>query len=70
MLADVNHVKTSHPATGRQVMLYFMDNIGGVDFLLAELVDITEVIEMTIGKFREYQAGCKYAEGFRKVEAW
>jgi LmbE family N-acetylglucosaminyl deacetylase len=98
MLAGVHHVKTDLPATGRQVTLYFMDNIGGVDFLPTELVDISEVIDIkkralachesqvrifkdmldvdlldmieTTGKFRGYQAGCKYAEGFKKVEAW
>jgi LmbE family N-acetylglucosaminyl deacetylase len=32
-------------------------------------VDLLDVVE-TVGKFRGYQAGCKYAEGFMKVEAW
>ncbi len=32
-------------------------------------VDLFDVVE-TIGKFRGYQAGCLYAEGFVKVEAW
>jgi N-acetylglucosamine malate deacetylase 1 len=97
-LAGVGNVKTKHPATDRQVTLYFMDNLGGIDFQPTELVDITETIETkktalgkhssqirifkdlldvdlfdvveTAGKFRGYQAGCKYAEGFTKVEAW
>ncbi len=97
-LAAVAHVKTTQPATNRQVTLYFMDNLGGINFEPTELVDITEVIEIkkkalschasqtsifhemldvdlidmvdTVGKFRGYQAGCKYAEGFVKVEAW
>lgn len=97
-LAGVHHVKTSLPATTRQVTLYFMDNLGGIDFQPTELVDITEVIDVkkkalaqhesqidifrrlldvdlldmvdTVGKFRGYQAGCKFAEGFTKVEAW
>ena len=97
-LAGVAHVKTEHPATDRQVTLYFMDNLGGIEFTPTEFVDITETIELkkqalgkhesqirifrdlldvdlfdvveTVGKFRGYQAGCKYAEGFAKVEAW
>ena len=97
-LAAVHHVKTSFPATNRQVTLYFMDNFGGIGFQPTELVDITEVMDIkraalrkhesqirifkelldvdlidmieTVGKFRGYQAGCKYAEGFTKVEAW
>lgn len=32
-------------------------------------VDLLDVVETT-GKFRGYQSGCKYAEGFVKVEAW
>lgn len=32
-------------------------------------VDLMDVVE-TVGKFRGYQAGAKYAEGFIKVEAW
>jgi LmbE family N-acetylglucosaminyl deacetylase len=98
MLAGVHHVRTSLPATTKQMTLYFMDNLGGIGFQPNELVDITEVIHLkkqalsqhesqtrifkdlldvdlldmvdTIGKFRGYQAGCKYAEGFVKVEAW
>jgi LmbE family N-acetylglucosaminyl deacetylase len=97
-LAGVANVKTAHPATDRQVTLYFMDNLGGIEFHPTEFVDITETMEQkkkalakhksqlrifrdlldidlsdvveTVGKFRGYQAGCKYAEGFTKVEAW
>jgi LmbE family N-acetylglucosaminyl deacetylase len=97
-LAGVGNIKTSFPATNRQVALYFMDNLGGVNFSPTELVDITETIgvkkEMlsqhasqirifhelmdvdlldmveTTAKFRGYQAGSKYAEGFTKIEAW
>ncbi|THF77125.1 PIG-L deacetylase family protein [Cohnella fermenti] len=32
-------------------------------------VDLLDLVE-TVGKFRGYQAGCRYAEGFVKVEAW
>jgi LmbE family N-acetylglucosaminyl deacetylase len=32
-------------------------------------VDLLDMVE-TVGKFRGFQAGCKYAEGFTKVEAW
>ena len=32
-------------------------------------VDLLDVAE-TVGKFRGYQAGCRYAEGFVKAEAW
>jgi LmbE family N-acetylglucosaminyl deacetylase len=32
-------------------------------------VDLLDVVE-TVGKFRGYQAGSRYAEGFMKVEAW
>ena len=97
-LAGVANVKTERPATDRQVTLYFMDNLGGIDFHPTEFVDITDTIAKkkaalakhasqvdifdrlldvdlldvveTVGKFRGYQAGCKYAEGFTKVEAW
>ena len=97
-LAGVGNLKTSLPATRRQVALYFMDNLGGVNFAPTELVDITETIAIkkemlsqhasqlrifqellgvdlldmveTIAKFRGYQAGSCYAEGFTKIEAW
>lgn len=97
-LAGIANIKTQHPATNRQVTLYMMDNLGGIDFHPTEFVDISEVIELkkaalakhasqtrifhdlldvdlldvidTVGKFRGYQAGCKYAEGFTKIEAW
>jgi hypothetical protein len=32
-------------------------------------VDLYDVIE-TVAKFRGYHAGCGYAEGFKKVDAW
>lgn len=97
-LASIAYIKTKHNPTTRQVTLYMMDNLGGIEFLPTEFVDITEVIELkkealakhasqthifkslmdidlldvvdTVGKFRGYQAGCKYAEGFTKMEAW
>lgn len=97
-LAGVHHVKTKTAAANRQAALYFMDNLGGVNFQPTEFVDITEVVEIkkralachasqtrifrdllavdlldvveTTGKFRGYQAGCLYGEGFRKAEAW
>ena len=97
-LAGVGSLATAHPATARQVTLYFMDNVGGIGFQPTEFVDITETIEAkkaalakhasqlrifrqlmdvdlldvadTVGKFRGYQAGSRYAEGFAKVEAW
>ncbi len=97
-LAGIGNIVTAHPATARQVALYFMDNVGGIGFQPTEFVDITETIDAkraalakhasqvrifqqlmdldildivdTVGKFRGYQAGSKYAEGFTKVEAW
>lgn len=97
-LAGVGSLETAHPATTRQVALYFMDNVGGIGFQPTEFVDITETIGLkkaalskhvsqlrifrqlmdidlldvvdTVGKFRGYQAGSRYAEGFTKMEAW
>lgn len=97
-LAAVAQLKRDLPATTRSCTLYYMDNLGGIQFLPTELVDITETIGQkkqalakhasqirifddllgvdlldvveTTGKFRGYQAGCRYAEGFVKVEAW
>lgn len=81
-----------------KAVIYYMDNLGGIDFLPSEYVDITEVMEVkqqmllchksqlksmnemayadilemirTQARFRGFAAGCKYAEGFRKLEAF
>ena len=81
-----------------QAALYSMDNLGGIEFLPAEYVDISSVIETKCrmlechhsqvkamaelartdivemariqNRFRGFAAGCAYAEGFRKVEAY
>lgn len=81
-----------------QTQVYYMDNIGGIDFAPSEYVDITETIEIkkkmlachvsqvksmqelaatdildmleTQAKFRGFAAGCRYAEGFRRLEAF
>lgn len=81
-----------------QAVIYYMDNLGGIDFLPTEYVDVTEVMEVkhrmlqchksqlkamselaftdilemirTQARFRGFAAGCQYAEGFRKLEAF
>lgn len=81
-----------------QAQVYHMDNIGGINFLPIEYVDITEVFETkkrmlnchqsqvkpmkelantdilemleTQARFRGLAAGCEFAEGFRRVEAY
>lgn len=78
--------------------VYYMDNLGGVDFLPNEYVDISHVFETkkamlachksqfkamesmadtdlldmieVQGRFRGLAAGCRYAEGFRRMEAF
>ena len=78
--------------------LYFMDNLGGIDFHPTESVDVTEtmqtklqmlachqsqvsamrelantdLVEMveTQARFRGIQAGCRYAEGFTRCDAF
>lgn len=78
--------------------LYFMDNLGGIEFLPTEYVDITEVFEtkkemlachksqvkamqqlahtnllgmMEVqARFRGLAAGCTYAEGFTRMDAF
>ena len=44
-LAGVGNIKSGFSATNRQVALYFMDNLGGVNFSPTELVNITETID-------------------------
>jgi LmbE family N-acetylglucosaminyl deacetylase len=79
-------------------MIYYMDNLGGIEFLPTEYVDISSVIDTKCsmlqchqsqlkamadlahtdivdmvrvqGRFRGFAAGCRYAEGFRKLEAY
>jgi N-acetylglucosamine malate deacetylase 1 len=81
-----------------QTQMYYMDNIGGIDFQPEEYVDITETIEMkrrmfrchesqfaamadlahtdllelieTQARFRGIAAGCRYAEGFKRLSAF
>ena len=81
-----------------QAMVYYMDNLGGIEFLPTEYVDIssvidtkcrmlqchqsqvramaelahTDILEMVRvqARFRGFAAGCQYAEGFRKLEAY
>lgn len=77
---------------------YYMDNLGGIDFLPTEYVDISEVFEIkkamlachrsqiismqelantdllemieVQGRFRGLAAGCRYAEGFKRLDAF
>lgn len=77
---------------------YYMDNLGGIDFLPTEYVDISEVFEIKMamlachrsqiismqelantdlpgmievqGRFRGLAAGCRYAEGFKRLDAF
>jgi LmbE family N-acetylglucosaminyl deacetylase len=81
-----------------QAQVYYLDNIGGIDFAPAEYVDITSVFELKRrmlechqsqlkpmrelaqsdlvelieiqGRFRGLAVGCRYAEGFRRLEAF
>jgi len=78
--------------------VYYMDNLGGIGFLPAEYVDITEVMDIKLqmlachksqveamqqlantnlaemvtvqARFRGLGAGCKYAEGFTRLDAY
>jgi len=78
--------------------VYFMDNLGGIDFIPTEYVDIADVFEQKKqmlschisqarsvnnpsnlpllelieiqGRFRGLAAGCRYAEGFRRMEGY
>jgi LmbE family N-acetylglucosaminyl deacetylase len=81
-----------------QAMVYYLDNLGGIEFIPTEYVDIssaietkcrmlqshqsqvkamaelahTDILEMVRvqARFRGFAAGCQYAEGFRKLEAY
>jgi LmbE family N-acetylglucosaminyl deacetylase len=81
-----------------QSVVYYMDNLGGIEFLPTEYVDISSVIETkcrmlqchrsqlkamsdlantdlldmvrTQARFRGFAAGCAFAEGFRKLDAY
>jgi LmbE family N-acetylglucosaminyl deacetylase len=81
-----------------QAVVYYMDNLGGIEFLPTEYVDIssvidtkcrmlqshqsqvqamaelahTDILEMVRvqARFRGFGAGCLYAEGFRRLEAY
>ena len=81
-----------------QAMVYYLDNLGGIEFPPTEYVDIsaaietkcrmlqchqsqvkamaelahTDILEMVRvqARFRGFAAGCQYAEGFRKLEAY
>ncbi len=97
-LACVHNIITQHPVLEKQVLIYYMDTLGAIDFAPTEYVDITgtmdtkkamfschksqdewmktatgfdmaEVME-AVARVRGYAAGCKYAEGFRRLEAW
>ena len=90
---------TESPAFGgNDCPIYYMDNLGGVNFLPTEYVDISDTIELkiqalqchesqikwmlehdhidfcdfvrTCSKFRGYQCGVAYAEGFRMCMTW
>jgi LmbE family N-acetylglucosaminyl deacetylase len=97
-LACVHNIITEHPVLDKQVLIYYMDTLGAINFLPTEYVDITDTIEtkkqmfhchasqdewmlkatgfdMTevldaVARVRGYAAGCKFAEGFRRLEAW
>lgn len=81
-----------------QAAVYYMDNLGGIEFLPTEYVDITSVMDLKCrmlechqsqvkamaelahtdllemirvqGRFRGFAAGCQFAEGFRRLEAY
>ncbi len=81
-----------------QTQVYYMDNLGGVDFRPTEYVDISDVFEIKKAmlachksqfqameslartdlmemieiqaRFRGMAAGCKYAEGFTRLDAF
>jgi len=97
-LACVPKIERELPFLEKQFLIYFMDNLGGVNFLPTEYVDITDVVELKkqmfechesqisymkdvngfdptdiieiSGRFRGFAAGCCYAEGFTKFDAW
>jgi N-acetylglucosamine malate deacetylase 1 len=78
--------------------VYYMDSLGGADFVAEEYVDVTAVFEdklrmmrchesqvkwladhdgvdicdliKTVSKFRGLACGVRYAEGFRRLNAW
>ena len=97
--ASVVHYITDSPAfPGNACPIYYMDNLGGVNFLPTEYVDISDTIEhkldalrchesqikwmlehdgidfvdfvRTCAKFRGFQCGAAYAEGFRGCMVW
>jgi LmbE family N-acetylglucosaminyl deacetylase len=81
-----------------QTQVYYMDNLGGINFSPTEYVNITEVFELkkkmlachksqfaamqeladtnlldmieVQARFRGFAAGCKYAEGFTRLDAY
>lgn len=97
-LACVPKIKRELPFLEKQFLIYFMDNLGGVNFMPTEYVDITDVFEIkkqmflchksqtsymkevngfdftetidVVARFRGFAAGCQYAEGFTKFDAW
>jgi len=97
-LACVHNIVTQYPVLDKQVLIYYMDTLGAINFLPTEYVDISDTIETkqnmfrchvsqdewmlkatgfdmhevidAVARVRGYAAGCKYAEGFRRLEAW
>ena len=81
-----------------QAQLYYMDNLGGIDFLPTEYVDVSDTFEMkkqmlschesqvlamkelantdmlemieVQARFRGFGAGCRFAEGFTRLDAY
>lgn len=97
-LACVHNIVRQHPVLEKQPLVYYMDNVGGINFTPEEYVDITDTIGIkkdmlrchesqvgwmeeassfdfmdvieTVAKFRGYNACVKYAEGFKRLNAW
>ncbi len=96
--ASVPHYESGVMTPSKVVPIYYMDNLGGVDFVPTEFVDVTDEIDLkmqmlnchesqlkwmldhdhidfadmvkTCCRYRGFQCGADYAEGFRQCQVY
>jgi LmbE family N-acetylglucosaminyl deacetylase len=96
--ASVPHYNPGDKKPSKVTPIYYMDNLGGLDFLPTEYVDISDEIDLklemlechesqlkwmrdhdhidfcdmvrTCSRYRGYQCGADYAEGFKQCQVY
>lgn len=66
--ASVPHYETSEKTATKVTPIYYMDNLGGLDFIPTEYVDISDVIDLKLEMLEKHESQLKWMRDHDNID--